>query len=170
MFETANQYLSWNQHLAGWAQFVGAMLALIAAYVLAVMPINAQRKDALAAADALDMAAKALLESAATLIAEQVDEVRNNWPTPLSLSLTASRLTTRGDRILAFPHHQLRDQSADGLADRILQMAELFREVFHHTQAPYGGPDRGQRLTSAARDEVVGHLEEAVRKANLLIY
>jgi hypothetical protein len=137
-FEAINTMLKNNEHLAGWAQFVGAMIALGVTYFTANLPIWAaqrQERERLASLNAsaerlLSASAHTVKRAAAMLIIEgygRENALRVN-----------NVLTGSVEALERFPVHGLADQSSPGsLAVRLGNMTAALRDAEHAVIAHY---------------------------------
>lgn len=108
--------VSWfeaHDKLAGWAQFAGAMLALVATYLTAFIPIWNRKRQ--------------LRKAAARLLAhgfEVLESYHRTTPNflPTSLSLRGGALAVGGviDEIGRFPIYELDDQGSRSLARHLV--------------------------------------------------
>lgn len=106
------EWLEAHDKLAGWAQFLGAVLALVVTYLTAFAPMWRRKRQ--------------LHSSAARLIANGYEALESYHRTsanflPFPLSLRFAALTLRGiaEEIARFPVFELDDQGSNSLARRL---------------------------------------------------
>jgi hypothetical protein len=152
IFEAINATLKNNEHLSGWAQFLGAMIALGVTYLTANLPIWAmqrQERDRLAN---LDASAKRLLDASAKTSQRAAILLTISGYGPINAQSVAYVLAGSVDALERFPVHDLADQSSpNSLAARIGYMVSALRDAMHAVQThasavreTWGMPDEGR--------------------------
>lgn len=152
-------WLQAHDNLSGWAQFVGAMLALGVTYLTAFIPIWNRKRQ-------LRMAAARLLSHGYEVL-ESYHRTTPNF-LPVTLTLRGGALAVGGvmDEIARFPVYELDDQGSRSLARYLVAMnAQLLavRLVFENMAAAV----EGREATDEERDtlvEFLGQQMEFVRK------
>lgn len=150
-----NGILSWleaHDKLAGWAQFLGAMLALGATYFTAFTPIWHRKRQ-------LRNAAKRLLLNGY----EVLESYHRTTPKflPVSLTLRGGALAVSGiiDEIARFPIYELDDQGQNSVARHLIALngnLSVTRLVFDNMATEIEGRD----ATEDERDMLVEFLAE----------
>lgn len=152
-------WLEAHDKLAGWAQFAGAMLALVATYLTAFMPIWHRKKQ-------LRKAAARLLSNGYEVL-ESYHRTTPNF-LPVSMTLQGAALVLGGviDEIERFPIYELDDQGSRSIARYLIAMKSNLqgaRLVFENTAKDI----EGRYATEDERDMIVDFLGlqlEVVRK------
>ncbi|MBN8815295.1 MAG: hypothetical protein J0J06_07605 [Sphingomonas sp.] len=151
-------WLEAHDKLAGWAQFAGAMLALVVTYLTAFIPIWYHKRQ--------------LKKAAARLLSHGYEVIESYHTTPnflpLSLPLRGGALAVGGviDEIARFPIYELDDQGSRSLARHLVALNAVLlavRLVFENMAETVG--DR--EATVDERDmlvEFLGQQLEVVRK------
>ena len=154
--------ISWleaHDKLAGWAQFIGAMLALGATYLTAFIPIWNRKRQ-------LRKAAARLLSHGYEVLESYHRTTPNFFPVTLSLRGGALAVSGVIEEIARFPIYELEDQGSRSLARYLVAMnANLLavRLVFENLAATV----EGREATEEERDvlvEFLGQQMEFVRK------
>jgi hypothetical protein len=152
-------WLEAHDKLAGWAQFAGAMLALIATYFTAFIPIWNRKRQ-------LRKAAARLLSHGYEVLESYHRTTPNFLPTVLTLRGGALAVGGVIDEIARFPVYELDDQGSRSLARHLVAMSAILlsvRLVFENMAATVGGDE----ATDAEQDmliEFLGQQMEFVRK------
>ena len=102
-------WLEAHEWLAGWAQFAGAMLALVATYLTAFVPIWNRKRQ-------LSKAAARLLAHGFEVLESYHRTTPNFLPTSLSLHGGAMAVGMVIDEIARFPIYELDDQGSRSMA------------------------------------------------------
>lgn len=114
-----NEIVAWleiHDKLAGWAQFVGAVLALGVTYFTAFVPVWRRKRR-------LREAAKRLLANGYEVI-ESYHRTSGNFAVfPISLRQTALSMTAVVDEVGRFPVFELDDHGPGSLARRLTAMS-----------------------------------------------
>lgn len=115
-------WLETHENLAGWAQFFGAMLALVVTYFTAFAPGWRRKRQ--------------LQSSAARLIANGYEALEsyhrtsaNFLPFPISLRFAALSMRAVAEEIARFPVFELDDQGSNSLARRMTATGISIRGV-----------------------------------------
>lgn len=144
--------LEMHEKLAGWAQFLGAMLALVATYFTAFTPIWHRKRQLRAAAIRLLANGYEVLES--------YHRTTPNF-LPVSLTLRGAALAVGGvvDEIARFPIYELDDQGSRSVARHLIALSGNLvatRLIFESTAADI----EGRHATEEERDMLVEFLAE----------
>jgi len=128
-------WLEAHEKLSGWAQFFGAMLALLLTYFTAFAPIWRRKKQ-------LRFTALRLLSNGYEVI-ESYHRTSGHF-LPFALSVRAASVTfvAVSDEIDRFPIFELDDQGSRSLARRLLAMATTLKTLqifFEDISAELGG-------------------------------
>jgi hypothetical protein len=147
--------ISWleaHDKLAGWAQFAGAILALVITYFTAFAPIWHRKRQ--------------LRKAAARLLShgyEVLESYHRTTPNflPVSLTLRGAALAVGGiiDEIGRFPVYELDDQGSRSVARHLVALSGNLvatRLLFESTAAEI----EGREATEAERDMLVEFLGE----------
>ena len=145
-------FLETHDKLAGWAQFMGAMLALLATYLTAFMPIRHRKKQ-------LRKAANRLLEHGYEVL-ESYHRTTSKF-LPVSITLRGAALSVGGiiDAIGRFPIYELDDQGSRSLARNLIAVnGNLLTTRF----VLEGSADtiEGREATEEERDTIVEFLND----------
>jgi hypothetical protein len=114
-------WLEAHDKLSGWAQFLGAMLALVVTYFTAFSPIWRRKKQ-------LRAAAKRLLEHGYEVIESYHRSIGFFVPEPLSLRAAAHTMRAIVEEMNRFPIYELDDQGSNSLARRIVAQAACWEQ------------------------------------------
>jgi hypothetical protein len=112
-------FITWleaHDKLAGWAQFFGAMFALLFTYFTAFAPIWRRKKQ-------LRRSAQRLLSNGYEVIESYHRTSENYLPTPISLQLAALSMVTVAEEIDRFPIFELDDQGPRSFARHVITTA-----------------------------------------------
>jgi hypothetical protein len=152
-------WLEAHEGLSGWAQFAGAMLALVVTYLTAFIPIWNRKRQ--------------LRKAAARLLShgyEVLESYHRTTPNflPVSLSLRGGVMVVSGviDEISRFPVYELEDQGSRSLARHLVAVNTSLlhiRLVFESMAATI----EGREATVEERDMIMEALNqqlELVRK------
>ncbi|PTQ12156.1 hypothetical protein CLG96_06245 [Sphingomonas oleivorans] len=118
-----DKFISWleaHDKLSGWAQFLGAMLALLLTYFTAFAPLWRRRRQ-------LHRAALRLLSNGYEAIESYHRTSANFLPFPLSLRAAALTMTGVADEIDRFPVFELDDQGSRSVARYLIAMAIILK-------------------------------------------
>jgi hypothetical protein len=118
-----NQLVQWleaHDKLAGWAQFLGAILALLLTYFTAFAPLWRRKRQLRRAADRLLMNAFEAVESYHRTSA-------NFLPFPLSIRVAAMTMIAVAEEIDRFPVYELDDQGSRSVARHLLASASTLK-------------------------------------------
>ena len=118
-------FLSWleaHEALSGWAQFVGAMLALFVTYLTAFIPIWRRKKQ-------LQKAAVRLLSNGYEVVESYHYTSANFLPTAVSLRFAAMTMAGVANEIDRFPVYELDDQGSMSVARHLVAMTGTLRGV-----------------------------------------
>lgn len=113
-------WLEVHEGLSGWAQFIGAMLALLLTYFTAFAPIWRRRRQ-------LRLAAARLLANGYEVIESYHRTSANFLPTSLSLKFAAMTMVGVANEIDRFPVYELDDQGSRSLARQLVAVAGILR-------------------------------------------
>ncbi|MDZ7283045.1 hypothetical protein KV697_09545 [Sphingomonas sanguinis] len=158
------EFLLWLQShdkLAGWAQFAGAVLALLVTYFTAFMPIWHRKRQ-------LRKAAARLLSHGYEVLESYHRTTPNFLPT--SLTLRAAALSFGGiiDEIGRFPVYELDDQGSRSLARYLVAMNGTLvaaRFVIENTANDLGN----REATEDERDVLVAFLTDRLEFARQML-
>ncbi len=156
---TITSWLEAHDKLSGWAQLVGAMLALGVTYLTAFIPIWNRKRQ-------LRKAAARLLSHGYEVLESYHRTTPNFLPVTLSLRGGALAVTVVIDEIARFPVYELDDQGSRSLARHLVAINAILlavRLVFENMAATVDG----RQATEEERDELVeflGQQMESVRK------
>lgn len=114
--EQTIRWLEAHQGLSGWAQFVGAILALLITYLTAFAPHWQRRKQLLSAAVRLLQNGYEVLESYHRTSA-------NFMPTAVSIKAAGLSMLTVANEIDRFPIFELPDQGSRSIARHLVAVA-----------------------------------------------
>lgn len=109
-------WLEAHQALSGWAQFFGAMLALLVTYLTAFAPLWRRKKQ-------LKSSAARLLSNGYEAIESYYRTSANFLPFPTSLRLAAMTMLEVAGEIDRFPIFELDDQGSRSLARNLVSTA-----------------------------------------------
>ncbi|MEG3093460.1 hypothetical protein [Sphingomonas sp. PB1R3] len=118
-----------HDKLAGWAQFFGAMLALIVTYLTAFAPIWRRKRQ-------LKLSADRLLSHGYEAIESYHRTSAHFLPFPLSLRQAAMTMMVMSEEISRFPIYELDDQGSRSIARYLvttsatLSALKLFLETY----------------------------------------
>ncbi|WP_426043668.1 hypothetical protein [Caulobacter sp. DWR3-1-2] len=154
-FEAINAVLKNNGHLSGWAQFLGAMIALGVTYFTANLPIWAAQRQERERAASLNAAAQRLLNSSALAVRRAAANLIAGGYAAENAMRTSSVLSGAVDALDRFPVHDLADQSSLSLAARLSEMARVVRDTMHAIEAHWiDARDSGFIVGGAAQEEL----------------
>lgn len=111
-------WLEAHDKLAGWAQFLGAMLALILTYITAFAPIWRRKRQLASAAQRLLLHGYESIESYHRVIG-------NFIPQPISLEGAAMTMGSMAEEISRFPIYELDDHGSLSVARRLVAMSAV---------------------------------------------
>ncbi|MCC2977809.1 hypothetical protein LK533_14125 [Sphingomonas sp. PL-96] len=114
------RWLETHESLSGWAQFLGAMLALLLTYFTAFAPMWRRKKQ-------LRMAAARLLSNGFEVVESYHYTSENFLPTSLSLRFAISTMKSVANEIDRFPVYELDDQGPRSLARHLVAVAGTLR-------------------------------------------
>ncbi len=114
------QWLEAHQGLSGWAQFVGAMLAMLLTYFTAFAPIWHRKKQ-------LRIAAARLLSNGYEAIESYHYTSANFLPEAVSVRFAAMTVMNLANEIDSFPTYELHDQGPKSLARYLVAMVANMR-------------------------------------------
>ncbi len=114
------QVLEAHDKLAGWAQFLGAVLALLLTYFTAFAPLWRRKLQ-------LRRAANRLLMNGFEAIESYHRTSANFLPFPLSIRFAALTMITVAEEIDRFPIYELDDQRARSLARYLVASAATLK-------------------------------------------
>lgn len=117
--------ISWlesHDKLAGWAQFLGAVLALLVTYLTAFAPVWRRKRQLSRAADRLLLRGYEVIESYNRVSAHFA-------PFPLSIRQASLSMSGVSDEIDRFPIFELDDQGSYSVARRLVTMGLLTGSV-----------------------------------------
>ncbi|MEM1133771.1 MAG: hypothetical protein AAGH53_12635 [Pseudomonadota bacterium] len=106
-----------HKNLAGWAQVLGAMLALAVTYLTAFVPIWRRKKQ-------LRNAAARLLANGYEAIESYSRTSEYGTPLPISLRQAALSMGKVAEEMSRFPIYELEDQGSNSLARRLVAMGQ----------------------------------------------
>lgn len=106
-------WLETHDKLSGWAQFIGAMLALLLTYFTAFAPLWRRRKQ-------LQRSAIRLLSNGYETIESYHRTSANFLPFPTSLRVAAATMSSVADEIDRFPIYELDDQGSRSVARHLV--------------------------------------------------
>ena len=109
-----------HDKLAGWAQFAGAMLALVVTYLTVFLPIWRRKRE-------LRSAGTRLLAHGYEAIESYYRTSANFAPFALSLRFASLTMETMVEEMARFPTYELEDQSNNSLARRLVAMGLTLR-------------------------------------------
>lgn len=127
-----NTIITWleaHDELAGWAQFIGAMLVLVATYLTAFAPVWRRKRQ-------LKNAAARLLSHGYEAIESYHRTSAHFLPFPLSLRQASLSMRVVVDEISSFPIYELDDQGSRSIARHLvatsatLNALQLFLDTF----------------------------------------
>lgn len=119
------ELLSWmedHDKLSGWAQFIGAMLALLLTYFTAFAPVWRRKRQ-------LRGAGLRLLSNGYETIESYHRTSANFLPFPMSIRAAALTMTGIADEIDRFPIFELDDQGARSVARHLVTMAMTLKTL-----------------------------------------
>lgn len=111
--DTSLKWLEAHDALSGWAQFFGAMLALLLTYFTAFAPVWRRRKQ-------LAEAAKRLLANGYEAVESYHRTSQHVIPNPLSIRLAIMTFRGVSEEIDRFPIYELDDQGSRSTARHLL--------------------------------------------------
>jgi hypothetical protein len=111
-----------HQALSGWAQFFGAMLALIVTYLTAFVPLWHRKRQ-------LKGAATRLLANGYEMIESYHRTSAHFLPFPLSIRTAALTMTSVADEIDRFPIFELEDQGSRSVARYLVTTATTLKTL-----------------------------------------
>lgn len=120
-----NYLIGWlenHSELAGWAQFLGAVLALLLTYFTAFAPTWRRKRQ-------LGNAAMRLLANGYEVIESYSRTSKKFTPFPVSLRQASLTMASVGDELNRFPIFELDDQGSNSLARRLVTMGMIVRSV-----------------------------------------
>ncbi len=115
-------FLEAHDKLAGWAQFVGAMLALVLTYVTAFAPAWRRKRQ-------LREAGKRLLSHGGETLESYHRTSQHFLPFPLSVRAAAMTMKDTADQIDRFPIFELDEHGPRSLARLLVSSAMTLRSV-----------------------------------------
>lgn len=155
------EWLEAHDKLAGWAQFIGAMLALLVTYLTAFAPIWRRKRE-------LRNAGKRLLAHGYEAIESYHRTSAHFAPFPLSLRFASLTMSTIVDEMGRFPIYELEDQGGYSLARRLVSMGATLSglKLFLDTAADDLGD---QQATSEEHENIRTFVGERLVLAEALI-
>jgi len=111
-----------HQELSGWAQFFGAMIALMVTYLTAFWPIWRRKRQ-------LRNAAIRLLSNGYEAIESYSRTSEYGDLFPISLRQAALSMGMVSDEMSRFPIYELEDQSSNSLARRLIAMSHVLNSM-----------------------------------------
>lgn len=154
-------WLETHDKLAGWAQFLGAMLALVVTYFTAFAPIWRRKRQ-------LRKAGERLLAHGYEAVESYHRTSAFFMPFPLSVRQAALTIGAVADDISRFPVYELDGQGSMSLARRLTAMSaqcSVVRHFLENVAADY----EGRVVTEEDRDILREFLAERVKFAAALI-
>lgn len=145
-------WLEAHDKLAGWAQFAGAMLALLATYFTAFMPIWHRKRQ-------LQNAASRLLAHGYEVLESYHRTTQNFLPVSLTLRGAALAVGCIVDEIGRFPVYELADQGSRSRARHLVAISGQLaatRLIFESMAMDV----EGREATVAERDMLIEFLAE----------
>jgi hypothetical protein len=115
-------WLEMHENLSGWAQFFGAMLALLLTYLTAFSPLWRRKRQ-------LKRAALRLLSNGYEAIESYHRTSGNFLPFPLSMRTAALTMTGVADEIDRFPIFELDDQGSRSIARHLVAVAMTLKAL-----------------------------------------
>ncbi|HEY0013745.1 MAG TPA: hypothetical protein VGB79_12940 [Allosphingosinicella sp.] len=120
-----NQLITWleaHDKLAGWAQFLGAVIALTVTYVTAFAPMWRRRRQ-------LDRAAMRILSNGYEVIESYARTSQKFIPFALSVRQASLTMASVADELSRFPVFELDGQGSNSIARRIVTMGLILRSL-----------------------------------------
>lgn len=114
------QWLEAHDKLAGWAQFMGAVLALLLTYLTAFAPLWRRKRQ-------LRRAATRLLSNGYEAIESYHRTSAHFLPFPLSIRVAAMTMMAVAEEIDRFPIYELDDQGSRSVARHLLATASTLK-------------------------------------------
>jgi hypothetical protein len=154
-------WLTEHEKLSGWAQFLGAILALGVTYMTAFAPTWRRKRQ-------LRDAAKRLLLNGYEVIESYHRTSANFLPSPLSVRAAALSMTAVVDELGRFPIFELDDQGSNSVARRLIAMGQTVRltALFLDT---FAEDLNGNTATIEERDQFRIFLGERLTLAGALV-
>ncbi|EPR14164.1 hypothetical protein M527_12785 [Sphingobium indicum IP26] len=153
--QTLIVWLEGHDKLAGWAQFFGAMLALVATYFTAFVPIWHRKHQ-------LNNAAKRLLSHGFEVVESYHRTSAFFLPFPISLKAAARSISAVVDEINRFPVFELDDQGERSTARHLFALVatlDLIRMALENFANDLEGKQASEDDRDFIRDFVGQHLE-----------
>lgn len=120
-----NEIISWlesHDKLSGWAQFFGAMLALLLTYFTAFMPIWRRKKQ-------LRQSALRLLANGYEVLESYHRTSEKFLPFPMSIRVATLTMTRVAEEIDRFPIYELDDHGSRSIARYLVVTALMLKTV-----------------------------------------
>jgi hypothetical protein len=154
--------ISWledHDKLAGWAQFLGAMLALVATYLTAFVPIWHRKRQ-------LNNAAKRLLAHGFEVVESYHRTSAFFLPFPISVRGAARSMSAVANEINRFPVFELENQGERSTARHLFALAAIL-DLISMTLENFASDLDGRQASEEDRDVIrdfVGQQLEFIRK------
>ena len=152
-------WLEDHDKLAGWAQFLGAMLALAATYLTAFVPIWHRKRQ-------LNNAAKRLLAHGFEVVESYHRTSAFFLPFPVSLKGAARSMGGVVDEINRFPVFELDDQGERSIARYLFALVAIL-DMIRMSLESFANDLDGKQASEEDRDfirDFVGQQMEFIRK------
>ena len=118
-----DDFISWleaHEKLSGWAQFFGAILALLITYFTAFAPLWRRKRQ-------LNKAALRILSNGYEVIESYHRTSEHFLPFPISLRFAAITMIGVADDIDRFPVYELQDQGSHSVTRNLIALAGTLR-------------------------------------------
>lgn len=150
-----------HDKLAGWAQFVGAILAIILTYFTAFAPTWRRKRQLVASG-------KRLLSHGFEVIESYHRISANFLPLPLNMQFASMTMANIVEEMNRFPIYDLDDQGSNSLARRLVAMGGILggvKLVLDSTADDIGG----RAMTEEERDLMRDFLGDRLKEAGALV-